>query len=331
MINKNIVLVADRVKNHNNTTFKSTTLEFAEDEYFNALYTSLKKIDSNLTHYESPEEFLNNINLHKNDVVLSIWSGEKSRNRKALVPSICEAHNIPYVGADSYLHIVSADKHLSKEICSRFNIPSAKDVLLYDEKDLWLLENLKFPIIIKPNLEGGSIGIFENSVVKNIQDAKRVTCDLLKFYSPVIAEEYLIGEEVCVCIAGTNKSIDVFQIMKQKIGNKSFFTHEILSAEIKKMHDCPRIIEPANNVLPYEEKKKLLDLFNSLGKVEVMRIDGRINNNKFYLIELTPDCSLNITGSVSLAFKNSGYTYTKMLEILIANAINSWEDQNANR
>lgn len=331
MINKNIVLIADRVKNHNNANIKSTTLEFAEDDYFNALYASLKELDANLVHYENPKDFLKNINLHKNDVVLSIWSGEKSRNRKALVPSICEAHNIPYVGADSYLHIVSADKHLSKEICNHFNIPSANDVLIYDEKDLWLLENLKFPIIIKPNLEGGSIGIFKNSFVKNTIDAKKVSRDLLKSFSPIIAEEYLVGEEVSVCIAGINESIDVFQIMEQKIGDKSFFTHEILSAEIKKTHDCPRTIKPANDALPWDEKNKLLNLFNSLGKVEVMRIDGRINNKKFYLIELTPDCSLNITGSVSLAFKNAGYTYKRMLEVLIENAINSWEYQNANR
>ena len=62
-----------------------------------------------------------------------------------------------------------------------------------------------------------------------------------------------------------------------------------------------------------------------------MRIDGRIYNNNFYLIELTPDCSLKIKGSMSLAFEQSGYTYTDMLRKLIANSIHSWVNQNAKR
>lgn len=330
-MNKNIVLIADRVKDHSDTTLESTTLEFIEDDYFHTLFSSLKEIDPNLTYYESPETFLDNIYTHTNDIVLSVWSGEKSRNRKALVPSICEAHSIPYVGADSYLQIISADKYLCKRVCKKFDIPSANDVLIFDYSDLWMLKKLKFPVIIKPNFEGGSIGIFENSVVANIDEAEKVCKSLLEFYSPLIAEDYLNGEEVSVCIAGINKHIDVFQIMRQRIGNKTFFTHEILSAEIKKMHNFSRIIEPANHILPREEKEKLVDLFNHLGKAEVMRIDGRINNNRFYLIELTPDCSLNIAGSVSLAFKNTGYTYTDMLKKLINNSISLWEDQNANR
>lgn len=154
---------------------------------------------------------------------------------------------------------------------------------------------------------------------------------LLENYSPIIAEEYLPGQEVSICIAGINKKIDVFQVMRQRIGNKTYFTHEIFGAEIKKINNASRVIEVANEILPYDEKIKILNLYNSLGKAEVMRIDGRINENEFRLIELTPDCSLNITGSVSLAFQNSGYTYTEMLELLITNSIKSWEDQNANR
>lgn len=328
---KNIVLIADRVKDHSDTNLGSTTLEFIEDNYFNALFSALSEIDPNLTYYASPKIFLDNIHTHSNDVVLSVWSGEKSRNRKALVPSICEAHNIPYVGADSYVQIISADKHLCKRLCEKFDIPSANDVLISDYTDFWMLKKLNFPVIIKPNFEGGSIGIFDNNVVANLDEAEKVCKSLLKFYSPLIAEEYINGEEVSVCIAGINSHIDVFQIMRQRIGNKTFFTHEILSAEIKKKHDLPRIIEPANHILPIKEKEKLVDLFNHLGKAEVMRIDGRINDNKFYLIELTPDCSLNIAGSMSLAFKNAGYTYTEMLKKLFSNTINLWEDRNANR
>lgn len=328
---RRIVLIADRVENHNNLTLTSTNLEFLEDDYFIPLYHALKSICPSLVCYETPKTFLNNISFHKKDVVLSVWSGEKSRSRKALVPSICEAYNIPYVGADSYLHIISADKFLSKVVCEKFNIGGAKGILISNINDIEKTKNLRFPVVIKPNLEGGSIGIFQSNVVNNYVEAKKISNYLLKYYNPLIAEEYIIGSEVCICIAGVKNKIDVFQVMKQKIGSKDYFTHEILSAEIKKEHNMPRVIEAANDILPQHEKERVLDLYKSLGKVEVIRIDGRIRNQKFYLIELTPDCSLNISGSISKAFHNSGYNYEQMLRILISNAISSWEDQNANR
>lgn len=328
---KELVLIADRIDNHNESKINSTTLELVEDDYFFALYDAMQNITPNLVHYQSPYHFLENITKHRNSIVLSVWSGEKSRNRKALVPSICEAYNIPYVGADSYLHIISADKHLSKKICKPFGIESSKDIVISNEKQFSLLNTLSYPVIIKPNLEGGSIGIFQDNVVYNITDAKTVCNRLLKYFNPLIVEEYLPGEEVSICIAGIKGKIDVFQIMAQSIGNKSFFTSEILGAEVKKIDKSQRTIQAKNNLLPQEEKEKIASLYNSFGKAEIMRIDGRVKDNHFKLIELTPDCSLNIHGSVSQAFKNSGYTYSSAIEYLLKNALSSWEDQNASR
>lgn len=328
---KDLVLIADRIESHNDSKISSTTLEFVENEYFQALYNAMQSINSNLTHYQSPYIFLENIAKHKNSIVLSVWSGEKSRNRKALVPSICEAYNIPYVGADSYLHIISADKHLSKKICLPFGIEGAKDIVISNKKHFALLRTLSYPVVIKPNLEGGSIGIFQDNVVYNITDAEKVCSRLLQHFNPLIVEEYLPGEEVSICIAGIKGKIDVFQIMAQSIGGKSFFTSEILGAEVKKIDKTQRKTEPKNNLLPSEEVNRIISLYNSFGKAEIMRIDGRIKDNHFKLIELTPDCSLNIHGSVSQAFKNCGYSYKTAIEYLLKNAVSSWEDQNANK
>lgn len=327
---KDLVLIADRIKNHDKLNVNCTTLEYVEDEYFLPLYDTMQSIAKKFTYYASPKFFLENITKHKNSVVLSVWSGEKSRNRKALIPSICEAYNIPYVGADPYLHIISADKHLSKNICKAYGIESSKDIIISNNNQFHLLSLLNYPVIIKPNFEGGSIGIFNNNVVYNPKEAKKVCLNLLMFFKQLIVEEYLPGEEVSICIAGINSKIDIFQIMAQQIGNKSYFTSEIFGAEIKKIDNSQRIIKPKNELLPQKEKEKLISLYNSFGKVEVIRIDGRIKDNHFKLIELTPDCSLNINGSISKAFKNSGYTYKKTIEYLVGNAIKSWEDQNAN-
>ena len=56
----------------------------------------------------------------------------------------------------------------------------------------------------------------------------------------------------------------MFQVMRQRIGNKTYFTHEIFGAEIKKINNASRVIEVANEILPYDEKIKILNLYDVL-------------------------------------------------------------------
>jgi len=330
---KNIVLMADRVADFASESSKSRKFEYTSDSSFDPLFSALCEISPKVYHYDSPSALLDNIAKHSNDIVVTVWSGEKSRNRKAIIQSICEGYNIPYVGADSFLQIISADKHLSKVVCEPYGILGAKDVLISSIDDLWKAKSLKFPVVIKPNLEGGSIGISQDSVALCYEDLAPICEQLLPLFTPLIVEEYLQGEEINVCIAGVNGQIDVFQAVRQNLQDKTFFTSEILSVEVKKINSPIRSTEIVTkdivtNEFPQKEKEKLIALFNSLGKAEVMRIDGRLFNNEFRLIELTPDCSLSQTASVNTAFQASGYSYPQMFQLLIDNTIKAWEFEN---
>ena len=50
--------------------------------------TFLKEIANEVTHYEEPKDFINNIEKHKNDIISAIWSGTDLRKRKALIPGV---------------------------------------------------------------------------------------------------------------------------------------------------------------------------------------------------------------------------------------------------
>ena len=48
-----------------------------------------------------------------------------------------------------------------------------------------------------------------------------------------------------------------------------------------------------------------------------MRIDGRLYQNQFYLIEFTPDCSLHPDCFMYEAFKYNKYSYDEMIAALV--------------
>lgn len=333
MSKHDVVFIADRVKNHATATLESRDLEKLADEYFMKVYKELQKIASRVTHYSSPKSFIEHISKHKDSVVLSLWSGDRFRSRRAIIPSICEAYGIAYVGADPYIQTISSDKHLSKILCEPYKIATPKDVVISSEYEFPMLKGLSFPIVVKPNFEGGSIGIFSENLADTYADALKICRKLLPHYSQLIAEEYISGEEVSVCIAGINSHIDVFQAIRTSVNGKTYFEHEIFGAEIKKMERATRKREIITNRFPLDEKEKILTFFNALGKVEVIRVDGRLNGDQFTMIELTPDCSLSETSSMSVSFSAEGYHYEEMLKLLCENAIirREMEYQNANR
>ena len=234
---KNTVLIADVVENHDNVDLKNNDLECISKSYFNNLFDGLTRIVDKVTHYISPIEFINNIYKHKNDIVLSVWSGHLSRNRKSLVPSICEAYNIAYVGADPYVNCICQDKTLSKYIAAKFDIKGAKDVLITGQCKQENLFNLKLPIVVKPNFEGGSNGISNKNIVFTYEEATYLCNKLMKYFNqPILMEEYIDGIEVCVTIAGKHGIIDVIEadaiVMEENNERYPMFGYETKKSKI---------------------------------------------------------------------------------------------------
>lgn len=330
MLKKNVVLIADRISTHKNADIYSKDLEVVDDIYFKSMYNAIKKIAPSVKHYDSPNKFINNIRLHTNDVVLSVWSGLDSRNRRALVPAICESKNIAYVGADAYLQAICQDKDTSKVYARKYGISSPRGTLIYCMEDLTKLQDYHFPIVIKPNFEGGSIGIFNRNLIDYYDDALYFGKELLQSYCPLIAEEYIEGEEISYCIVGIQGKIDLFEAIRQYIDGKTYIKHALMGAENKKLNNYEQLWDCVTTHIPDDYKKYLINFYNHLGKTELIRIDGRLNESGFYLLELSTDVGLSPASTMTQAFEAAGYDYHEMFEILLSNAITNWEYQNAN-
>lgn len=317
-IEKNVVLICDRVNDRLGINILSDDLEFTSNTYFHAISNALEKNCIKVYYYETLEAFINNIQLHKNDIVISaIWSGTKSRNRKALIASICEAYGITYLGADAYVQAICQDKQLCKSLLDNSIIRVPKGVLF--EKDSCNYDSLnflKFPLIIKPNLEGSSIGISDDSISDNREQAIININKVINDFSPILAEEYIPGQEISICCAGCG-SVELIEAVELQIDNQNYFEHRIWGYESKKGGKSKVTRKVVTDKIAPEVIEASKELFLSLGKVDYMRIDGRLYNDNFYLIELTPDCSLHPECFMYEAFKHNGYSYDEMICALL--------------
>ncbi|MBU0642635.1 MAG: hypothetical protein KKA78_05280, partial [Alphaproteobacteria bacterium] len=118
-----VCLVADTVTQHD-ASFANRTLEFTEATYLKAVVGGLTDAGFRVTHLDSPGALAAQAPalLREDAVVISLWSGTRTRTRRTLVPSTCEGLGLRYVGADAYSAIVCQDKDLAKSYAWRHGI-----------------------------------------------------------------------------------------------------------------------------------------------------------------------------------------------------------------
>lgn len=96
------------------------------------------------------------------DIIFNIVEGFGSRNREAILPSLLELFQIPHTASDTYGMSINLNKHHTKILASSIGIPVPRGICFdtVTEEILNQVLDLNFPFVLKPNCEGGSMGLY---------------------------------------------------------------------------------------------------------------------------------------------------------------------------
>src|SRR5262249_8386266 len=152
------------------------------------------------------------------DIIFNTAEGQSGRMREAFYPSLFEELGIPFTGSAAYTNAITLDKWLTKLLVHRASIDTARGVLVTPRNYEVILERgagLAFPVIVKPNHEGSSKGIYNNSepavfsargaalggssIVRDQRDfAAALKIALRQYPDGVLVEEYIEGLDIAV-------------------------------------------------------------------------------------------------------------------------------------
>jgi D-alanine-D-alanine ligase len=216
--------------------------------------------------------------------VFNIAEGINGGARESQVPAILDMLNIPYTGSGVLAQAITLDKTKTKEILLYHGIPTPKYQLFKSAKDR-LNMTLQFPLIVKPNAEGSSKGIRNNSLVFNERELRQiVNFVLVNYKQPALVEEYLQGREFTVSIIGNNPQ-RVLPIVEVTFDYLPENIYRFDSYDVKWFWDNPDnpldpVVCPANIPKGLENhiKKVALRTSSVLGCVDLCRIDIRLDN-----------------------------------------------------
>ena len=132
------------------------------------------------------------------DIVFNLAEGHRGKTRRAFYPALFEELGLPSTGSDAYTLCVTLDKALTKKQLAGWGVPSPRGRFVTRATlRSGGLDELPFPAIVKPNFEGSSKGIGQDSVVGDPIALARVLDDLLaKYPDGALVEQYVPGVDV---------------------------------------------------------------------------------------------------------------------------------------
>ena len=139
---------------------------------------------------------------HAVDLVFNIAEGTHGEHREAQVPAILELLGVPFTGSNSVTLALALDKAKTKQILASEGLPTPP-WQLFSSPSLPLSSHLEFPLIVKPNREGSSKGIWRESVLGDERSLRRQLRRLSERYrQDVLVEEFIEGMELTVGVIG---------------------------------------------------------------------------------------------------------------------------------
>ena len=273
---------------------------------------------------ENVMKYLKNV-----DVIFPVLHGLYGED--GTIQGMLELLQKPYVGCKVLASSVGMDKVYSKIVFEKAKINQAKYVYIrkYNENYIYVNNNfdeqvfnikdtinkiineLKFPMFIKPSNSGSSVGINKahdrNELEKAIKEAE-------KYDNKILIEEGIKGREVECAVLGNE------DVITSCIG-------EVKAAEEFYSYDAKYNNQESKTIIPAEVPKQKVDEIQKLAIKAFKAIDGKgLSRVDFFIEDETEKIYINeintLPGFTSISmypklFANEGIQYSELLDKLI--------------
>ncbi|PHM61590.1 D-alanine--D-alanine ligase [Xenorhabdus ishibashii] len=224
---------------------------------------------------------------------------------------LLEFLQIPYTGSGVMASALSMDKMRTKQLWQGAKLPISPYVVINSLKfeqlnDLQLKEyvqELGLPLMIKPNLEGSSVGMTKVNEYAELRDALELA---FKYDTNVLVEKWLFGPEYTVGFLGD----EALPSIRIQVSN-TFYDYDAKYISNQTQYFCP-------SGLSAEKEQELLDIalkaYKALGchgwgRVDIMD-DGKGN---FYLLEANTSPGMTSHSLVPTAARQAGLSFSQLV------------------
>jgi len=238
-----------------------------------------------------------------------------------LVAKRLEMLGFTFTGADSETLALAQDKFRVKVLLDQAGIPTpAWHIFHHHESVPWN----RFPAIVKPMNEHCSAGITRDSVVLNCAELEnRIPFILDTYQQPAMVEDFIDGREFHVSVWG-NEKLTVLPVAEMDFSFFKNIKDRLCTYDAKFIpgSDPYEKIEtrlPAS-LTPEETRaleKVCCDAYRAVGCRDYARMDVRLRDGVFYVLDINPNADISHDASMACAAEVTGISYGQMGSMIV--------------
>ena len=224
------------------------------------------------------------------------------------VQGVLEFLGIPYTGCGILSSSLTMDKLRTKMLWKGFDLPVAEMEVVtksnfkqFDPQQV--IAKLGLPLMVKPSLEGSSVGLTKVKRVEELQSAVEYA---FQYDETVLIEEWLAGDEYSVPVLDG----EVLPAIRIKPAAE-FYDYDAKYISDDTQYFCPSGLSVARE----QELKQLVKLaYDSVGCRGWSRVDVMTNaQDEFKLVEVNTTPGMTSHSLFPMAAKVKGYSFEQLV------------------
>ncbi|MCX6208719.1 MAG: hypothetical protein NTZ59_04270 [Bacteroidetes bacterium] len=253
-----------------------------------------------------------------------------------------------YTGSDEYFYEITTSKRNMKIAFDEHSVANAAWLFInsIDDIDEDIFEKIGTPIIVKPAVSGGSMGVGVKNVVHNIDELREQVKQMLSGYrgwnlnaGGIIAEQFIAGNEYTVLITGDYDKPESIKIYApvERVFHQSLPTEEQFLSFDRYWEIYEDESQMPNDENFYEYALPNENLIESIKQISwnayvackgksYTRVDVRMDiaTKKLFMLEVNAQCGLSEDEdytSIGAILKFSNASFTSLVKDIILNSL----------
>ena len=285
----------------------------------------------------------------KTPLILNLCDGDEVNGTPGVsVIYEIEKYGLIYTGSDAHFYNITTSKIPMKKAFDKAGVASANWRIITDKKGSTkgICKRVGTPIIIKPAVSGGSMGVSVKNVINTEEELAERVEEIKKGYrgwnllaDGLFVEQFITGPEYTTFITGSADDVDNCIVYEpvERVFHKSLPDSETFLSfdRLWEIYEDETPMPEEENFYEYKVvdpplipalKQLSLDAYRSCGGKGYTRIDIRqdATTGKLYMLEANAQCGLsedeNYT-SIGAILKASNVSFTEVIGEILKDAL----------
>ncbi|MCK4857799.1 MAG: D-alanine--D-alanine ligase [candidate division Zixibacteria bacterium] len=234
-----------------------------------------------------------------------------------ILQALLDLTGMKYTGSGVTASALAMDKYRSKLLFESVGIPTPELIFFGDVDQAAAFgesraaEEIQYPVVVKPNQQGSTIGLTIVGEYSALNDAIRQAA---KYDKGILIERFISGRELTVAILG-GEALPVVEIVPKS----GFYDYQAKYTAGESEYVCPAELGGA---VADKIKDYALSAYQVLDCCGYARVDFRMNEvGELFCLELNTLPGMTSTSLVPKAAQAAGINFEKLLERIIELAI----------